>query len=56
MLLRVVSVGLAVPLLWGFWRLRGLQKSLAKTLWGYYEGDDRIHAYSLDLVGGRRLT
>jgi len=35
-----VSSGLVAPLLWGFWRLRGLQRALAKTLGGYYEGDE----------------
>ncbi|KAK1753854.1 hypothetical protein QBC47DRAFT_414784 [Echria macrotheca] len=39
-LLALVPLGLAVPLLWGFWRLRGVQSRLAVAAKGHYEGND----------------
>ncbi|KAM7210423.1 hypothetical protein V8F06_014196 [Rhypophila decipiens] len=39
-LLLAIPVGLAAPLLWGFWRLRGLQAELARATGGRDEGDD----------------
>lgn len=39
-LLVVVPLCLAIPLLWGFWRLRGIQGQLAVTARGFYEGND----------------
>jgi len=39
-LLVATPFGLAVPLLWGFWRLRGIQRRLSLTVRGYYEGND----------------
>ncbi len=38
--LLAVPVGLAAPLLWGFWRIRTLQRQLATATGRYYEGND----------------
>ncbi|KAK4445584.1 hypothetical protein QBC34DRAFT_163539 [Podospora aff. communis PSN243] len=35
-----VQFGLALPLLWGFWRLRSIERQLSETTTGRYAGND----------------